>query len=98
MLVPLGFVQRQLSADLDDPRFQRARDAYLDTFTAVAPGEDLAATLEVACRVAKVARVLTWDRAIQTAREQGEELDQNWAAAPMETLASLLDDSYLGGA
>jgi Phosphotransferase enzyme family len=98
MLVPLGFVQRELGATLDDPRFVRARDAYLELFTAAAPAEDLATTLATACRVAKIARVLTWDRALQAAREQGEEIDPFWAAAPLETLASLLDESYLGGA
>jgi hypothetical protein len=98
MLVPLGFVMRHMEADLTDARFLRARDAYLDVFAATAPDEDLGSTLEVACRVAKIARVLTWDRAIGAARDQGEELDENWSTAPMETLASLLDDSYIGGA
>ncbi len=58
----------------------------------------MVATLEVACRVAKVARVLTWTRAIEAARQEGEDLDDQWTRAPIETLASLLDDSYLGGA
>lgn len=97
MLVPLGFVQRLLDAGLDDPRFLRARDAYLDVFNTVAPHEELVATLELACRVAKVARVLTWERALRAAREQGEKIDEDWAKAPLETLASLLHDSYLGG-
>jgi hypothetical protein len=98
MLVPLGFVLQHMQADLHDARFLRARDAYLDVFRAAAPDEDLASTLEIACRIAKIARVLTWDRAISAARDQGEELDENWSKAPMETLASLLDDSYIGGA
>ena len=98
MLVPLGFVQGSLDVDLDDRRFTDARDAYLGGFVDLAPGEDLVATLEVACRVAKVARVLTWARAIEAARQEGEDLDDQWARAPIETLASLLDDSYLGGA
>jgi len=98
MLVPLGFVQRILGVEIDDPRFADARDAYLDVFSPVAPGEDLLATLDVACRVAKIARVLTWDRAVRAAWDEGQEVDENWARAPMETLATLLDDSYLGGA
>ena len=97
MLVPLGFVQRGLDAGLDDPRFVRARDAYLDVFGDLAPSEELVETLALACRVAKIARVLTWDRAIRAAREQGEPLDDSWASAPLETLASVLDESYLGG-
>ncbi len=98
MLVPLGFVQRLLEVGVDDPRFADARDAYLGVFSPVAPGEDLGATLELACRVAKIARVLTWDRAVRAARDEGQEVDEAWTSAPMETLASLLDGSYLGGA
>jgi hypothetical protein len=98
MLVPLGFVQRLLGVEVDDPRFADARDAYLDVFSPVAPGEDLETTLDLACRVAKIARVLTWDRALRAARDEGLEVDENWTGGPMETLASLLDDSYLGGA
>jgi hypothetical protein len=36
---------------------------------------------------------VTW-----AARDQGEEIDDSWARAPLETLASLLDESYVGGA
>jgi Phosphotransferase enzyme family len=97
MLVPLGFVQRGLGADLDDPRFTSARDAYLGVFADLAPHEELVETLELACRVAKIARALTWERALRSAREQGEEVEPYFAAAPAETLASLADDSYLGG-
>jgi hypothetical protein len=65
MLVPLGFLQHVLGVSVDDPDVVRARHAYLRVFAGTAPGEDLATTLEVACRVTKVARVLTWDRALQ---------------------------------
>jgi hypothetical protein len=91
-------VQRLLGVGVDDPRFADARDAYLEVFSPVAPDEGLVATLELACRIAKIARVLTWDRAVRAARDEGQEVDQNWSTAPMETLASLLDDSSLGGA
>jgi hypothetical protein len=97
MLVPLGFVRRGLGAGLDDPRFVRARDAYLGEFSDLAPHEELVGELELACRVAKIARVLTWDRAVRSAWEQGETVDEYWTTAPVETLASLLDESYLGG-
>lgn len=96
-LVPLGFVQDLLDASLDDPRLLRARDAYLDVFADTAPPEELVETLELACHVAKIARVLTWDRALQAAREQGERLANEWANAPVEALAALLEPSYLGG-
>jgi hypothetical protein len=98
MLVPLGFVQRGLAAELDDPRFLRARDAYLEVFTDLAPRQELIETLALACRVGKIARALTWDRALQAARTQGEAVDARFENAPLHTLASLLDESYLGGA
>jgi hypothetical protein len=97
MLVPLGFVQRGLGAGLEEPGFQRGRDAYLDVFSDLAPRAELAETLALACHVAKIARALTWHRALQAAREQGEPVDPDWASAPLETLASVLDPSYLGG-
>ena len=56
------------------------------------PHEELVATLELACRVAKIARTLTWVRAI----EAGGDVDPDWATAPAETLAGLLADDYLG--
>jgi Phosphotransferase enzyme family len=97
MLVPLGFVQRGLGTGLDDPGFVRARDAYLGDFADLAPHDELVETLALACRVAKIARVLTWDRAVRSAWEQGETVDDYWTVAPVQTLASLLDESYLGG-
>jgi hypothetical protein len=97
MLVPLGFVQRGLGAELGDPEFERARDAYLEVFSDLAPHDELVGTLATACRVAKIARTLTWERAIGAARAQGEPLEERWLSAPAETLASLLDESYLGG-
>jgi Phosphotransferase enzyme family len=89
MLVPLGFV------GFDDPSFARARDAYLDVFADLAPHAELVETLALACRVAKIARALTWDRALRAAREQGEPADPRWENAAAETLAALLDESYL---
>ena len=86
-----------IDARLADAGILRARDAYLEVFTDVAPRAELAETLELACRVAKVARALTWERALRAAREQNEEVDAYFASAPAETLAAVLDESYLGG-
>ena len=91
MLVALNFLKHLLDCDRNDPRVRQARDTYLDGFRPGAPDEDLGATLELACRVGKVARALVWDRALQAAREQGEPIDDDWVTAPMETLFSLLD-------
>ena len=95
MLVPLGVLRRRLPAGVDDPRFARARDAYLDVFADRAPRAELIATLELACRVAKIARVLTWERALRAAGEAGGTLEERWATAPAETLASVAADGYL---
>jgi hypothetical protein len=94
MLVALSDLRHRMGVPIDDAAFVRARDAYLDVFAAAAPEEDLVETLDVACRVAKVARALTWERAVRTAREQGESIDE-WADAALQTLASVLDESYL---
>lgn len=92
MLVPLRYVAHLLDCDIHDDRVRDARDAYLDGFAALAPDEDLAATLDVACRVAEVARALTWERAVAAARRDGVAVDDQWARAPLETLLSVLGD------
>ena len=57
--------------------FRRARDAYLEVFADLRRDEDLVETLELACRVAKIARALTWDRAIQAARSRASRSTTN---------------------
>jgi hypothetical protein len=96
MLVPLGWAQRRLDTTLDAPTLVRIRDAYLEVFGDLAPHNELVETLELACRVGKIARALTWARAV--AQTDPDELDDHSALAPLVTLRSLLDDSYLGGA
>jgi hypothetical protein len=83
MLVPLGMLRAQ-----GEDVLTRARDAYLAGF---GDPPELRATLELACRVAKIARALTWARAI----EAGDPVDPDWASAPAETLRGLLDPDYL---
>lgn len=96
MLVPLGMAQRQLDLSIDAPEIHRLRDAYLEAFSDIAPHSELVEALELACRVGKVARALTWDRALKGLRP--EDVQDSFARAPLECLRSLLDDSYLGGA
>jgi Phosphotransferase enzyme family len=92
MLLGLGWFALRLGIRPEEPAFLRARDAYLDVFSDLAPHPQLVEALELACRVGKVARALTWQRATgELAAEGGEHAD-----APLQTLASLLDDSYLG--
>ncbi|MCP3802571.1 aminoglycoside phosphotransferase family protein [Allokutzneria sp. A3M-2-11 16] len=64
----------------------RVRDAYLAGF---GPPAELVASVELACRVGKVARTLVWIRAL------GGDVDHEYASAPLEHMASLLSESYL---
>jgi hypothetical protein len=95
MLVPLGFMRDHLEVGDDAPELRRLRDAYLEPFGDLGPSAELAATLELACRVGKVARTLTWNRTVGALghQEAGE-----FASAPLRELGSLLEVSYLGRA
>ena len=73
---------------LDGPQLDRARDAYLEAFADLAPPAELAADLELACRVGRIARTLTWERALRSAREQDEPIDPFFAHAPFEELTA----------
>ncbi len=64
MLVALGYMQgHALKVSVDDPQILRLRDSYLDVFSDLAPRAELVEALELACRVGKIARALTWNRA-----------------------------------
>lgn len=91
----LGVVRHDLGTHGRDPRVLAVRDAYLGVFADVAPHAELVATLELACRVAKVARALTWERAMRAVRESGEPVDEDWATAPLFYLSAVLQASYL---
>lgn len=92
MLVPLGFIERLAPAELE-----RGRDAYLATFDDLAAPDELVDTLELACHVAKVARALTWERALLTA-DDPDDVDGEFARAPLVSLASVADASPFGQA
>jgi len=83
MLVTLAYVH-SLFGPTAGPA--RVRDAYLEPFTDLAPRTALVAQVELACRVAKAARVLTWDRAL---RAQGYSAAGEFGRAPLETLLNL---------
>lgn len=95
MLVALGYMSQHLQVSVDAPEILRLRDAYLEPFSDLAPHAELVAALELACRVGKVARTLTWNR---TVGALGDQEAGQFASAPLQELASLLDDSYLGRA
>ncbi|MFC0678063.1 phosphotransferase [Lysobacter korlensis] len=90
MLHGLGWVPPHLGVAADDPQMLRLRDAYLGAFTDFGTHADLVRTLELACRVAKVARCLSWSRAIG----MGDEA-RGFERAPIELFTGIPDASYL---
>jgi hypothetical protein len=67
----------------------RVRDAYLEPFAHLAPHAELVETLELARQVAKIARALTWHRALSHVPPQ--EISEEWADGPYVNLVALLD-------
>jgi len=70
--------------------FARARDAYLAAFADLAPPDRLAEDLRLACRVARIARTLTWERALRSARDQDEAIHPLFTHAPFQELTELI--------
>ena len=97
MLVTLTVLQKRAldGCELDDPRLLAVRDAYLDGFADLAPHGELVETLELACRLAKIGRALTWEWVIRSLRPA--DVVDEWRRAPLACLRSLADDPYLGG-
>jgi hypothetical protein len=93
LLVPLGLIRQRQQLGMDDPQLARLRDSYLEVWSDLAPRAELIATLELACRCAKVARSLVWARALGTLNEAEA---QKLARASLRWLGYLLDDEYLG--
>ena len=71
---------------------RRVRDAYLAEFADLAGPAELAETLELACRVARIARALVWDRALRPGGDDtGFEFAESWLRAPLDQLIPLLE-------
>lgn len=81
---------------MEDSERERLRDAYLEPFGDLAPHAELVDTLELACRVGKIARALTWHRSVSAFAP--DEVEERWLSGPSESLFSLLEDSWLGRA
>ncbi|MEA2190333.1 MAG: hypothetical protein QOI73_454, partial [Solirubrobacteraceae bacterium] len=96
MLVTLSVVRERMlgCCGLDDPRLLRVRDAYLEPFAGLAPHAELVRTLELACRLSKVTRALTWQWVLDALDPR--DVREEWRRAPLECLQSLAADSYLG--
>lgn len=75
-----------LEAAPDDPRILRVRDAYLEAFGEFAPHGELVSALEQASKVARVARVLTWHRAVSGQPN----VKSDYTRVPFEKFAELL--------
>lgn len=91
MLVALAVVRMQMGVGVDDAAVTRPRDAYLEVWSDLAPRAELVADQELACWVGKVARALTWDRALRT---QGHDQAGEFADAPLLNLTALLARSW----
>lgn len=91
LLVALGFVRRTLHTGADDARVTRVRDAYLGAFADLGSHEELVRSAGLACHVGKVARALTWARAIAA---EGDAAGPH-AGAPLRWLGAVLDPAYV---
>jgi phosphotransferase family enzyme len=91
LLVALGFLRHAFHAGLDDPRITRVRDAYLAAFADRGSHAELVHTARLACHVGKVARALSWARAIAA---EGDSAGPH-ARAPLHWLGALLDPAYV---
>jgi len=101
MLVCLGIMRDNIPGLGDDTVavVVRLRDAYLAAFDDLAGRAELVESLELACRVGKVARTLTWDRivrALDPADLMAEDMS-SWESAPYQWLISLPAGDYLRG-
>ncbi len=86
-LVALNFLRKQIDASEDDPEVLRARDSYLHVFSDLVSHARLVETMELACRVGKIARALVWLRALGTIEPDQSDDD---GSAPWEWMKSLL--------
>ena len=73
---------------LEDAQLRRLRAAYLEPFRGLGSPAELLDTLRVAGRVGRIARALTWARAVRFGWPS--EIPDAWARAPLDTMAELL--------
>ena len=90
LLHGLGWVPAHLRVAEDDPVAHRLRDAYLGAFSGFGPHPELVRTLELACRVAKIARCFSWARALG----MGDPA-HGFERAPVELFTGIPNASYL---
>lgn len=91
LLVLLRSLQDALDCPPDDRRLLRVRDAYLEVYSDMDGYDRLVRTLELACRVSKVIRALTWARALSL----GPTPHPEWMTAPLAWMISVTETHYL---
>lgn len=91
LLVTLNVVAHHLNVTTEDPAVLRVRDAYLEAFTDLASHDDLVATVDLACHVAKVTRALVWLRSLEAANDPAHP----FAREPLDWFATILNDAPL---
>ena len=96
-LVRLGMVRLRARGDGEERGLERARDAYLDVFADRGPAAELGELLEVACQVGEDRpRADVAPGAASGARAGRAGRSRGWATTPLQTLATVLDEHYLG--
>lgn len=95
MVVCLGVLVDYYDIAIDDPRLLAVRDAYLGPFTDLAPLPDLVRDLELACRVGRIGRALTW-QLVAMSDPGGPDGPGEFARDPFRVLSSLLKPAWLG--
>jgi hypothetical protein len=88
LLVSLRSAAHKFSLPHGGPELLRLRDAYLEPWTSFAPHEQLAREVTLALFVAKVARALSWQRALVDA---DDEAMREWGDAVPGWLGELLE-------
>jgi hypothetical protein len=91
LLILLRALQDQLDATADDPRLCQVRDAYLEIFADLGPTSHLIRLVDIACKVSRVTRSLTWAKAL----ELDPEANPDWVMAHFEWMKSVPRDHYL---
>jgi hypothetical protein len=92
LLVSLRSAAHRFTLEHGGPELLRLRDAYLEPWTRFAPRDQLVREVTLALHVAKVARALSWQRALLDA---DEEAIREWGDAVPGWLGELLEPDVI---
>ena len=79
----------------DDPRLLAVRDTHPEPFTDLAPLPELVRDLELACRMGRIGRALTW-QLVAITYPGGPDGPGEFDRVPFRVLSSLLKPAWLG--